>query len=238
VFDATGKRLGVCVPDAKDLSEISYVRHIAVAPAGEVFVLLSSKGSDSPYIRFGSDLSRKGTAQVDVDSVSQDWYFQPSGDLCWIKAYNDVFLVKGLRETVRTVSRRADRRWLEYPAGLAVAPDASIAVLARNQSGDTSVSTYGPTGDARSTFPVPEEWWYCELAYDGQSIFIRHETNVFVVPSTGRNLGRFSLGSETTANDWNGPFLAAKGRQLWFFDRKRMALHKYSIPTSFSRPVL
>ena len=95
VFDATGKRLGVCVPDAKDLSEISYVMHIAVSPAGEVFVLLSSKGSDSPYVRFGSDLTRKGTAHVDVDSMSHDWYFPPSGDLCWIKAYNDVFLVKG-----------------------------------------------------------------------------------------------------------------------------------------------
>ena len=232
VFDALGKPLGRCMPDAKDLSENSSVANIAVSPAGDVFVQLSSMSRDNSYVRFDKDLKRKETARVDLDTVRQDWCFQPIGDLCWVRGRHGVFLVKGLRDTIRTISRRADGCWLEFPHALGVAPDGAIAVLARSESRGVSLSTYGPTGDARVTFAVPHEWIFSELAHDGQHIFIRHETDVFVLHSTGRNLGRFSLGSSATANDWSGPYLAGKGKQLWFFDRKHAAIHKYRTPVS------
>ena len=66
---------------------------------------------------------------VDLMSVSQDWYFQPEGPLCWIVGDEDVFLVKDLQNVVRKISRRADGMWLERPSTLGVAPDAPLKPL-------------------------------------------------------------------------------------------------------------
>ncbi len=228
VFNAAGKKLGVCVPDAKDLSEISSVHHIAVSPTGEVFVQLYY---DNTCVRFGADLKRLGTAEVGLDSVSEEWYFPSSGDLCWIVGYHDIFLVKELKNVVRTIKRRKDGCWLELPQRLSVAPDGSIAVIASSQSLGVSVNTYSPAGDAQTTFSVPFSF-SIELAYNGRLICIRPlgETDVFVFEPGGRCLGRFSLPAGTTGNDWNGPYFAAQGKQLWFFDREHLTLHKYKLP--------
>ena len=228
VFDGHGDAKGVCVPDSNDLTEFSYVQHIAASAEGDVFVSLGC--DDNTYVQFDANLKRAGSVEIDLTSVSQDWYFKPAGTLCWVVGYEDVFLVKDLRSVVRKISRRADGMWLESPSTLGVAPDGSAAVLAASQSGEVSVNTYGPDGDPRATYVGPREWSnYGHVAYDGQCAYFRSENDVYVIrPDTGP-IGCFRLPSEGAKDPWEGPFVAAQGKQLWFVDRERLTLHKFAV---------
>ena len=180
VFDGNGDAKGVCVPDPNDLTETSYVQHIAASADGNVFVSLGR--DDNAYVHFDENLKRAGRTRIDLNSVSQDWYFQPSGLLCWVGEYSDVFLVKDLQSVVRKISRRADGHWLESPSSLGIAPDGSAAVFAVSQSGEVSVNTYSPTGDPRATYVGPRGWsWFGQVAYDGQCAYFRSENDVYVI---------------------------------------------------------
>jgi hypothetical protein len=235
VFDSNGRTEGVCVPDPKDLTETSSVQYMAVAPDGAVFI--SPDMSGSSYIRFDRNLKRTGRVRMELDDVDQNWHFQPFGPLCWIGGYEDVFLVKDLRKVVRKISRRADWRWLEHPSSIGVAPDGSIAVVAASQSGEVSLNTYSPTGDPRATYVGPRGWSdFGGVAYDGQSIFFRDHNDVYVIDKDDRCIGTFRLPSDAAKNPWEGPFLAAGGKQLWFVDCAGMTLHKFLMPRPDSPP--
>jgi sugar lactone lactonase YvrE len=227
VFDSTGQRLGCCIPSPADLTETSSVRQIALSPAGHVYLKLDM--SEEGYLHFASDLNRVGWMKLDADSVSQEWHFQPTNELCWVVGYNDVFLVKHLRKIVQKISRRADGHWLEYPDAAAVAEDGSIAVLAFGQ-GARSVSIYGATGEARSTFSAPLERFESSIAFDGRLVYLRRESDVLCFGADGAELGAFTLGPDPETHNWMGPFLAAKGRELWFISTTGLTIHRYAAP--------
>jgi hypothetical protein len=120
--------------------------------------------------------------------------------------------------------------WLESPSTLGVAPDGSAAVLAASQSGEVSVNTYGPDGDPRATYVGPREWSnYGHVAYDGQCAYFRSENDVYVIRPDNGPIGCFRLPSEGAKDPWEGPFVAAQGKQMWFVDRERLTLHKFAV---------
>ncbi len=228
VFDALGKHLGQCVPDPQDLTPLSDVGHVAVSRDGSAYLSLVS--CNRGFLRFNDDLSRSGWSKVDVNSSSQDWYFQPTNDLCWIVGENHVYLVKNLHEIARRISRRADGQWLEYPRTAAVASDGSLAVAANSQSGAHSVSTFSPAGDARSTFELPGSDYVARLAYDGQRVYVRRGKDMLLYSANGDLLGSFAFESDDARQHWIGPFLAAKGRELWFISTADLTIHRYAAP--------
>lgn len=227
VFSGDGQRVGVCIPDPKDLTETSSVDCVAASPDGNVFVSLDRE--DQAYLRFDKNLKRAGWARVDLDSVSQEWCFQPTGPLCWIRGYEDVFLVKGLYDVVRKISRRPDRQWLEEPSSIGVAADGSAAVVATSRSGEVSINTYGPTGDPRATYVGPRAWSeFGHVAYDGQTAYFQDHNEVYIIGPHNQCVGSFRLPFDRGRNWWPGPFVAAGGKQLWFVDCQRLMLHKYA----------
>ncbi len=233
VFEANGNAKGVCIPDPNDVRDVSYVRHITVSPEGDVFVCLGR--DDNAYVHFDTSLKRIGRTQTELTDVNPDWYFQPTGPLCWIVGYADVFLVKDLQSVVRTISRRADGMWLESPSTLGVARDGSAAVLAGGQSGEVSLTIYAPDGEARVTFVAPRGWFSIDhhVAYDGQCAYVRTGNEVYVIDPESHGIGLFRLPGGDDENPWEGPFLAAEGKQLWFLDREELMLHKYAIPRQY-----
>lgn len=228
VFDADGKKEGICVPSAEDLTKTSMTRHVAATEQGDIFV--DSEITGCSYVHFDKSFKRVGRKLVAVDNVVQEWHFQPGGSLCWIGGYADVFLVKDLGDVVRTVSRRADGRWLEDVVAIGVAPDGSLAVRAASESEGRSVSTYSPAGEPRATFIEPKGWYYlADIAYDGHSVFVQDHNNVYVIGPNNACVGCFRLPFDDPKTYWDGPFLAAEGKQLWFVDRKALTVHKYAI---------
>ncbi len=234
VFDAAGNKVGVCVPNPADLPQEGYIAHIAASGDGQVFVAVDRE--DGAYLRFDRQFNPAGIVQIALDTVAQQWQFQPAGPMCWVAGYEEVFLVKNLQQVVRKISRRPDRHWLEDASSLGVAPDGSVAVLARSRSGEVSVNTYDPAGNPRTTFLGPRQWaWSAQVAYDGQTIFVVADRDLYIIGPDNRRIGVCRLPLPRPENRWDGPFLAAGGTQLWFVDRETVMLHKFTVP-QFDQP--
>jgi hypothetical protein len=225
VFDAQGKHIGPCVPNAEDLTDISSIKHIAVSVGGDVFV--SMDFSDEKYLHFLHDQSRAGWSNLTMDLVSQYWHFQPTNHLCWVVGYRDVFLVNDLRDTIRCISRRPDGRWLAHPGRAAVAPDGSLAVMTGSGQGDIEVHLYSPTGEAQGIVRIPGDHLALAMAFDGQHIYIRTKDGVLIYETSGNPSGLFSLNSKDGAANWSGPFLAAQGSEIWFISAADYVIHRY-----------
>ena len=71
---------------------------------------------------------------------------------------------------------------------------------------------------------------YGHVAYDGQSAFFRSQNDLYIIGRNNRCTGCFRLPSESAKNPWEGPFVAAGGKQLWFVDCEKLTLHKFAIP--------
>ncbi|MFA5206113.1 MAG: hypothetical protein WC708_17080, partial [Lentisphaeria bacterium] len=102
-----------------------------------------------------------------------------------------------------------------------------LADLAGRQGNDLSVTIYGDAGDARSTFRVPSEPRVAGLAFDGQRVYLRTETAVWMYRPDGVPLGTFAVAA---GFDWSGPFLAANGSELWFISLNNLTIHRYAVP--------
>jgi hypothetical protein len=104
-------------------------------------------------------------------------------------------------------------------------------------AGEASLNTYGPSGDSQATFILPAGFSpFSRFAYDGRHVFLKNKNSIFIFRPDGSPAGTFSLDTKTVENDWSGPFLAAEGKELWFFDRKQKAIQKYAIPAPLTAP--
>jgi hypothetical protein len=234
VFSANGNRLGICVPNPQDLSETTAVEDIAVTPNGEIYVSygldVEDIGNSSQFVHFGTDFSRKGEAIVKADSIAQGLRFQPAGDRSWFAGYDDLFLLKGLNGTIRTISRTSRNAWLESLGNIAVAPDGSLALVSGHEDNGFFISTFAPDGASLSSFEISAAWKYAHIAYDGARVYALIENEVFFAKIGGEPVGRFELPPGLNKDSVRGPFLADQSRQLWFVDLNDLELLKFAIP--------
>jgi hypothetical protein len=182
-------------------------------------------------LRFQKDKPYYKWEKIEGGELLNEWIFRPADDLCWIVGLENIFLKKSLRDTVRKISRQPDGRWLEGVFAAGTAPDGSLAVFTSElRSEKLSVNTYGPSGAPRVTIAIPDNWRFGPPAYDGEHVYILNEGDVFIFDAACKGIGRFSLRPETPSLEWAGPFLATKGKELWFVDRSDLTLHKFRIP--------
>lgn len=228
VFDASGKPLGRCVPKVEDVAESSQVSHVAVSPDGQVYVSLDL--CSSSYVHFDAGHQRLGRVTTDVDPITQTWHFQPSNNLCWVVAYNHVFLVKGTQDVLRRVSRRADGRWVEYPGEASVAPDGSLAIASCSQAGEAAISLYSSEGDPISTFETPFKRYTGPLAYNGRHVFVLQDEGLYVFKADGTRVGKMKLPEGSKNANWSGPFVAAGGHEVWLVELSSSTVHRFAAP--------
>lgn len=186
------------------------------------------------YLRYDHRGARMGRIALGSDPSSQDWYFQTSNDLCWVVAYDDVFLVEDLKTVKRRISRRADGHWLASPGQAAVAPDGSVAVTAYYGSEKgVSLNTYSSSGDPLATFFLPPEMnarWRTPV-FDGEHVFIPDGGHLFAFTRNGKPLAKLTHRTTGDRDNWSRPYLAANGREFWFVDRRELVVHRYAVPT-------
>jgi hypothetical protein len=232
VFDSSGRAVGRCIPKPEDLKETSEIYHIAISKAGDIYASLNLPVAK--YLHFRKDMTREGWApKIDADKITQKWYFHPSSDYCWILGYKEVFLVQDLKVIIKGISRRADGRWIEYPDRAAVAADGSLAVLSRSQSEKYLINIYNSSGDAQKNFDLPFSMgvhFIERLAYDGRHVFAHVDNSLIVYDLDGQALGKFTLPSDEDNEQWNGPWLAAQGKEIWFIESQSLKLHRFAFP--------
>lgn len=225
VFDTDGRAMGVCTPDAGDLTEISSVSEVAVSPGGNVYVAV---GRDASRLQFDPSFKRVGVARIPVEPIGQDWTFAPTGNVSWIGTYHDVFLMEDLTNVLRKVSRRADGRWLEYPDAVSVAADGAAAVWAHHQSREVTVTVFRPDGAPQGTFALPSAWLYgARMAFNGRQVVVLAKEGLHLYASDGAVLGLHTL---PPGGRWAGPFLPNDGREAWVVDGRTWTIHRFALP--------
>ncbi|MGD9780589.1 MAG: hypothetical protein AB7V14_00390 [Kiritimatiellia bacterium] len=229
VFDSAGQRLHACIPDPADMDETAYVSHLAFAPDGGVFVSL---GPAPGYLRFDENGRRLGRVPVAAERGRPPLYFQPTGTRCWAVGRHDLYLLDGLSNELRRIARKADGKWLDDPGLAAVAPDGSIAI----HGAGSTINVYDADGNARATFAYPvyprvSRWsGFAPPAFDGRRVYVRANNLLSVFDAAGAPAGVFSFGAEAETERWDGPFLAAKGRELWFIAPQDLTVHRFAAP--------
>ena len=57
---------------------------------------------------------------------------------------------------------------------------------------------------------------------------------MYMIGPNNHCIGSFRLPFDAAKNPWEGPFVATRGKQLWFVDSEGLTLHKYAIPPPIS----
>lgn len=119
VFDATGKRSFVCLPEPKDFERITGIEHLAATSDGGVIVEASRRS----YVRFGADGARIGK----LEGLGGELVFARAGDDAFAIDRADVVCLGKELTPLERIERTPDDRWLD-PDELAIAPDGALAV--------------------------------------------------------------------------------------------------------------
>ena len=229
VFDTAGQPLHACIPDPTDVDDTDYVSHLAFAPDGDVFVAL---GPDPSYLRFDENGRRLGRAPIAGERGRPPLYFQLAGSRCWAVGRHDLFLLDGLTNELRRIARKADGKWLDDPGLAAVAPDGAIAI----HGAGSTINVFDADGTARATFAYPRypsvsRWsGFSPPAFDGRRVYLRANNLLSVFDAGGAPAGACSFGTEAGTEKWDGPFLAAEGRELWFVAPQDRTVHRFAAP--------
>jgi hypothetical protein len=220
VFDPQGRWLRVCVPSPSDFDGNPSLSQLTVSDEGHVYLSLGGAGGgrNGQHIHFSPDGNRRGIDRLDLDEISQDWYSQPGTGHRWVVAYEKIFLVDRAGGVLKTIERCPDRKWLEHPARASVAPDGSLAVLARG-----AVNLYGASGEPIRTIPLPAplRGTYARITYDGKRIAIAEDKAIVLLDASGQARQRFSPVETGGGDPYWSPFFAPGGRELLLFDGRR-----------------
>jgi hypothetical protein len=223
VFDPSGKRLRVCVPDPGDLSGALNFPTIAMRDDGAVFV--GGREMGPGCIEFTPDGRRVGRKRFDLDRVTEDWHAQPGSDHFWVVGYEALFLVDGSGKVLRKIERSADDQWLRHARPAAVAPDGSIVVAAAGK-----IHTFSRDGDPLRSVPLPAATLVRCLAFDGHRIAVAAEADVLLFNADGSSGARFHPEALEKKGGPNWCFVAGSGTELWLAGRDVGAVLRFRLP--------
>lgn len=237
VFGPNGNALHQCKPDPQDHETLGDLCRLAVADSGDVYVGTKGLGGGSAgtHLHFSPEGKRIGTESVGLDSITQDWYFQPDSKSRLIIGYHKAYLVDDKGKVVTTIARRPDGNWFNDLDKAAVAPNGALAIVddagASLFACQPMLNLYSADGKPLRTIALPEELgdFPC-LAYNGEFLFVTNGHQVLVCDAKGEFRGKFRIAPDDAGDLLCGPFLAAGGRELWFVSSERLEVVRYEIP--------
>ena len=228
VFDQQGNRLMVCKPKPTDAAADSYdFPNITISDAGEILVSRlegSPGGGKTSYIRYSAEGKRLGIApSTGLDSITEEWLFQPGTGRRWIRGYEDVFLVDSKNKVIHKIERRPSGDWLRRPDGMAVSPDGSLVVL------DGAINRYSAKGKPLGSVPSPVA--YGNAAYNGKWIAaIDYSGPLYLLDASGKPILKFDPGKRLTPNRHRFLFFTHNGEELWILDGPTQTIHRFAFP--------
>ncbi len=228
VFDPQGRWLHVCVPSPDDFHGSLILPQITVSDDAQVYLRLGGVESDrdGQYLHFSAEGKRMGAEKLELDQISQDWYFQPRTGNRWVVAYNRIFLVDRAGTVLKSINRCPNEDWLGATGHASVAPDGSLAVVARG-----SVNLYSATGAGTGTIPIPNALHSLVtlIAYDGKRVAIAEGKTAVLLDVSGKEKLRFSLGERSEDEPFFEPVFGLEARELLVFDGRRTII-RYELP--------
>jgi hypothetical protein len=231
VFDASAKKLRVCLTRPHTYHRLAWSPSVTANDQGEVFLgigLASSLEDSRHYAHFSVD----GAWRNDVEFPSADCRFQPGTGLVAIRRSREVVLLDSDGKMVRNIRIRGDRRPLEYPVDVAFAPDGSIAIMADREGGtEMTVNLYRANGDPQKAILVPS-WigFGRELAYDGRRLVVSGSGALVIFDSEGMPVARSDPPLRQGSTRPYYPYLLPGGHELTLWNGKDPVLHRFELP--------
>ena len=230
VFDTSGHRLHACRLGKTDYSGPLPLRNIFPTPEGDVYIQDDSGWPPKPLIHFGPDgrLLKPLTLQPKSKIASRGSTRHAVG---WSNFSDYLDFVDAHGQTLHTIARRPDGKWLDFPSYISTAPDNSIAVLDRTRSSEKyHVSLYSPIGEPKSGFTLPyalgQPTYTAPIAYNGHIVVVSAGGSLYGISPRGRFLWRFT--PPPTGNDLR-PFFIDHGRTLAVWT-DGLHFEKYALP--------
>jgi hypothetical protein len=240
VFDSSGKMLHTLTPNPGDFASNTDINRLIVDGEGSIYLA----AWDGPYLRLKSDGARAGWEKQDLDTVREQWAFQPGTRKRWVAGYHDLWLVDETGKSVREIRRQPDRRWITHPEAMAVAPDGSLALCASDGMDSlrmagaqgSRLNIYSPTGEPVRTIALSENYLFVRLAFDGRRAVVVQSANggtELLLASVGDgSLKRLTLDGKASLPDgrWE-PAFSPDGRELWLINlaAKDKSIRRYAM---------
>lgn len=239
VFSPEGKPLFLCTPDPHDIPAGNFgFPNLTISDTGEVFVSLQTSSSDKAgggYLRFSAEGRRLGVVRLDLDSITEEWHFQPGTGRRWVRCYEKIVLVDATDRVIKSIDRRPNGDWLEKPNSLAVAPDGSLIVADapfRNSESRPSLNFFSADGEPVRTFPTPAVLArFMKIAYSGAwTAAIGYEGPLVLFDGTGKALVDHEVGKKLTPSRHRFLFFSSDGKELRVLDAQTQIVHRFAVP--------
>lgn len=242
VFDASGKSKFICKPRPEDINEKTLRKQLLVAGDGSVYITKMDYSFRTPptFLHFSRTGERIGVESLNLDTVSQEWAFQPGSDRRWVVGYEVLYLIDTDQTTVKTIKKCPDGNWYRSSVAQRVSVDGSIAIVSTagliRKEGSPGIHIFSAGGDPVHTLPLlPFINIYSQFVYNGH-LFIfsacessdgkRTPSGIVAIDVAGKLLWRFAPAGDAKNLT---PFLAAGGKELWLYDG-RFTFERYELP--------
>jgi hypothetical protein len=234
VFDPNGVRQNVYRPDPDDVTGALESPSLTVTDDDRIYLRAGDvRGAEGGFIEFSATGER--IARHAWEDQARFW--NPATGGFWAIRHEDVGVVDAGGIETRSVTRRADRTWLDWVAGAVAAADGSIAVAAEASDSvlgsgpqEWALNLYSADGTPIRMIRLPAPASREHFAYDGRRIALWQSGEVRILDSSGEPLGRFKPRvSGAAPRDW--PLLISEdGCELWMFEQATKLLHRYEMP--------
>jgi hypothetical protein len=239
VFSLEGKPLFLCKPDPREIpaGRVGFP-NLTVSDAGEILVSRDGNSSDNTsggYLRFSAEGRRQGVVRLNLDSITEEWHFQPGTGRRWVRCYKEIALVDARDRVTKTIKRRPNGDWLDGPDALAVAPDGSMVVFDCGflaSAPNPSLNVYSADGEPVRTFPTPAVLGrHMKIAFNGEWIAATgYNGPLALVDRTGKSLLDFGVGKRLTPNQDRFLFFSSDGKELRILDAETQIVHRFALP--------
>jgi len=233
VFNAKGTWQHACIPTSVEAPEFPVFPDLAVSPGGDVFLqdMPLKGGMDTATLRFTPGGKPLGVWKPREISKSVNATEERSVKSWWMTNKQRPDLVEAQGHILRSLSRRANGKWLRQVNRVAQSPSGFLAVFDSRTLGNTdaadNISLYDPTGNPIRTIVLPEALGgVSDIAYNGRLIVLAAGKAIYGMTPTGRLLWRFK---PKTAREASGIYLFNTGNTLavWGGDH---IVEEYALP--------
>jgi len=229
-FDTKGLPFVELEPDPRFFRPFRPIEWMSLRGDGHLLVC-----GDRGVEEFNVSGARVGRTSIE-DSPPR-WLFLPGTKSRWsVEGVGRIELFGEDGQRRQVIERGANGRWFQNFFVAAVAPDGSLTVLDQpnpwisSRDSSTWVHSFAPTGEARRSLRVPDEFgcYGGHIAFGGRRIALLQEKSLLLLNVDGSPIGRMTLPEELGEPYYL--FFSPSGDELWIFPHCRHEMFRFALP--------
>lgn len=237
VFDRTGRRLLVCVPEPADVEALdSYFPHYTVRDDGGFSIAMARDmelGFRTRMLEFAPTGEPQGRVEPSLESLT----FQPGLGTALGLGGSNIQRVSGSGEVLTTLSRHADGQWMASPM-YAIGPTGSFVVLdSLKQESFRRLSLFDATGTLERSLELPLTA-KGQPVFSGEWVLLREfGAEVTLVRLADGQASRWSAHNPAEEQGGTWKFgCSPDGTELWAVAVQSLRLYRYALPEPGEAP--